>query len=112
MRLAILSVMLFATAVLAAQEHAPSREQCKADSRLWDVAAHTAAVDKKLKIDELLARAQELMTCSVAYEDEIGHYWVLSDVYRSAYDSRVQDFFHRHPEVMRKFVVEDDAGLR
>lgn len=63
-------------------------------------------------MDELLLRAMEMESCSVAYEERADHYAIMAEWYGAAYDSRVQDFFKRHPDALKKLVAEDDAGLR
>lgn len=63
-------------------------------------------------MDELLLRAMEMESCSVAYEEGADHYAIMAEWYGAAYDTRIQDFFKRHPDALKKFVAEDDAGLR
>jgi hypothetical protein len=108
-----LRVLLLAGTLLNAQEHAPTKAQCEADSKVWaGQSIEALAKSRTIKVDELLLRAMEMESCSVAYEEGADHYAMMAEEYGAAYDSRVQDFFKRHPDALKKFVVEDDAGLR
>ena len=117
MRLDLLSVMLFAVTFLIAQEHAPSSQQCKADSRLWSIDMNSGGLttlkNSPIGIGEMDARAMEMLKCSVAYEGgEKGSYELLANAYQLASNRRIEDFFKRHPDIRKKFLAEDDAGLR
>jgi hypothetical protein len=108
----VVPVLLLAGTLLVAQEHAPTKAQCEADSRVWDSSIDALTKSRTIKADELLLRAEEMQSCSVAYDEGSNHYALMAEMYGAAYDSRIQDFFKRHPDSFKKFVAEDDAGLR
>ena len=109
----VLPVLLLAATLQSAQKHAPTRAQCEADSKVWAGQSIDAlAKSRTIKVDELLLRAMEMENCLLAYDEGADHYAIMAEGYGAAYDSRVQDFFNRHPDALKKFIAEDDAGLR
>ena len=96
-------------------QHAPNREQCNADKRLWIVSTATLeslTKDSTVSQRELMLRAEELRVCAVAYDTGDNDFYVGSLTLLRAHWTRVNDFFLRHPEIADKFDAEDKAGLR
>jgi len=99
------------TVTVRAQEPTPSSEKCSTAARKWS-AEDLNSVSQL----ELRSRALEMMTCAVAYggtSGTYGTYDALGFEYFTALYTRMSHFlFKRHPEMGRKYIQEDAAGLR
>jgi hypothetical protein len=109
-----LAIILALTSLAAAQQHAPSREQCNADANLWDVTHEQLSL---VASSELFARSKEMSDCALAYfvsnnERRLSRYDQLADVYTIELWGRMMSFFGRHPNLKQQFFNEDAAGLR
>jgi hypothetical protein len=93
---------------LRGQEPTPSSQKCSTDARRW-----SAEDVDSLSHRELRNRAIEMLTCDVAYGKAWGAYEGLGFKYSTALYKRMSHFlFERHPEMGKKYLQEDAAGLR
>jgi hypothetical protein len=117
------AVLLFATAIAQAQQHAPTKAQCDADLNLWSAGLMTGAHgdwalrnDAKIGFVEIVKEVQEMGVCEGAYMagEKLGSgpYADLAKILDSILETRLIAFMKRHPDVFKQFVDEDAAGLR
>lgn len=120
--LAIIVALVFLPAVFS-QEHAPTLDQCRADSAVWNAAVlnHNSESSKeKLPYDELAARQKEMHSCLYVDPVQVGDsasvarmdtYNLLESLYANEIEHRAIDFIYRHG-LGKQFIDEDATGLR
>jgi hypothetical protein len=111
-----LAVILVLASLAMGQDvqHAPTKEQCEADARLWTgPTTNLQAIvnDPEVTEEELINRSEAMRTCNIAYPDDV-YFLKAHTVLLKAHWKRLNDFLERHPTIAARFVAEDEAGKR
>src|SRR5438876_10982616 len=100
LHLALLALLVLPTALGRTQEHAPTVDQCRADSMAWALSSDDAD-DKKLSVHELMRRRDEMVRCNTIYnrpdpdrfsEDAFIRYSLAANRYVAEINDRMADF--------------------
>jgi hypothetical protein len=111
--LLIVLAILFAIPLFG-QEHAPTKEQCFPDMKVWlqpmseGVPAFKESV-KSISAEELSKRRYEMAQCQAVDDAHSLEYETVAKGYNAALQGRMEDFIRRHPEMMNQFLKEDAA---
>jgi hypothetical protein len=100
-----LSILIAATAT-GGQQHAPTVDQCRADTAAWshdDIA--------KIPVVQVRARLTETGNCITVDASRKDWYQIVEGLYASELGSRMYDFLQRH-NLVGQFIDEDEQGLR
>jgi hypothetical protein len=94
-----------------AQDHAPSRDQCRADYRLWFESYGHSDKSKDPPVQQIAVMMKEMGACASADPKNHVAYLTLSEDFLGEYDLRFAHFIERHNE-KQQFLDEDAEGLR
>lgn len=111
--LTAVAVLILASAA-AAQQHAPTVEQCNADRAVWhnDWINNPVRAFKNLSYKELVLRRDEMVDCAVVDKNSpFNDYIFLPAVFVAERAARADSFISRHG-LDKQFLDEDAAGAR
>jgi hypothetical protein len=123
--LAILAAVLIHAAPVAAQEHAPLLEQCKADRALWysleqeneyrkaylKDGPKNATEFAQLPIKTIKFRIKEMSDCWSVSSQQDDQYVKAAEFYDMVFRDRCLSFIYRH-HLMGQLLSEDERGMR
>ena len=114
-RAIVILLLALPLAAFAQLNHAPSREQCNADQRLWlSLVDQAQGGMRDVSATELTNRTQEMLNCVNTYPEpaEQNHLYYLTTLELSLVNGvRMGNFLTRH-NLMSKFLQEDAQGKR
>jgi len=92
-------------------QHAPTVDQCRADSAVWEKADYSTP-----SLSELFELSREMNDCAKVDPAERSHeqffkYANVAEEVHSEYTKRLVDFLNRH-NLRKQFMSEDEAGKR
>lgn len=113
---AMLSILVISIVAGGTQDHAPTKNQCRADYNLWSSAATLSAKDiaeslDKLPAEEMSKRAREMSQCFFVDAARSAQYNAQTSSYNLALRTREENFLRRHG-LLDQFLDEDAKGFR
>jgi hypothetical protein len=111
-RCRLVAVLLFTTAVVAGQDHAPTVAQCQADQKLWWQQLNSEPGEiSRLTVIKLNERGLEMGNCGAVDEDRVADYDRVMALLTLEREKRIGHFLDRH-HLTAQFLSEDAAGKR
>jgi hypothetical protein len=112
----MICLLAISTVAGSTQDHAPTKDQCRADYNLWSSAATLSAKDiaeslDKLPAEEMSKRTHEMAQCFFVDTARSAQYNAQTASYNLALRTREENFLRRHG-LMDQFLDEDAKGLR